>query len=144
MGNIFNHFLSTAHRRRTRRALRVIARGVGRVPRSRRIQPRRRSIENPTLDLNYELCLVKLAKEKVKKLEILFGFGPDREFSFQSPTPRPRSRNRRVIDGEGDDEGDGEGGGGEGERDGERARVSFSEEDVLPNDADGGEETNKE
>jgi len=46
--------------------------------------------------------------------------------------------------GEGDDEGDGEGGGGEGERDGERARVSFSEEDVLPNDADGGEETNKE
>jgi len=55
MGNIFNHFLSTAHRRRTRRALRVIARGVGRVPRSRRIQPRRRSIENPTLDLNYEL-----------------------------------------------------------------------------------------
>ena len=38
MGNIFNHFLSTAHRRRTRRALRVIARGVGRVP-SRDIDP---------------------------------------------------------------------------------------------------------
>jgi len=39
-----------------------------------------------------------------------------------------------VIDGEGDDEGD------------ERARVSLSEEDVLPNEAyaDGGEETNKE
>jgi len=38
-----------------------------------------------------------------------------------------------VIDGEGDDEG-------------ERARVSLSEEDVLPNEAyaDGGEETNKE
>ena len=45
-----------------------------------------------------------------------------------------------MIDGEGG-EGDGD---GEGERDGERARVSFSEEDVLPNDADGGEETNKE
>ena len=53
-----------------------------------------------------------------------------------------------MIDGEGDDEGDGDGGGdgggGEGEREDERARVSFSEEDVLPNDADGGEETNKE
>jgi hypothetical protein len=41
-----------------------------------------------------------------------------------------------------------EGGGGEGEGEGEgdRARVSLSEEDVLPNEAyaDGGEETNKE
>ena len=45
MGNIFNHFLSTAHRRRTRRALRFIARGVGRVP----------CIENLTLDMKYEL-----------------------------------------------------------------------------------------
>ena len=49
-----------------------------------------------------------------------------------------------MIDGEGDGEGGGEGDGeGEGGED-ERARVSFSEEDVLPNDADGGEETNKE
>ena len=37
-----------------------------------------------------------------------------------------------MIDGEGDGDGDGDGGDGEGEREDDRARVSFSEEDVLP------------